>query len=147
MTPQHTHNPPEGHGRYNLVGQVKPDYLDDALDNAAAAHRDYEVMIDTDIMPDELEHLRKFANECEQLARDAYTRRKQEVCPHSVTRTDHTGSEYAVQGEHYENDTGGVERCIRCHKEIEAVDSEDDMHEHYDGLTAYDFGYDGDGWD
>ncbi len=115
---QHTYNPTTDLGRYNLKGQQKPDYLLKANEIVELAWKTHAVIVDKGYSPEMKERARAFANDCQQLARDAYIRWQQSMCKHEFTRTHHIGSEYMSMGEPDDNDTGGIDVCISCHKEI-----------------------------
>ena len=117
---QHTHNPTTELGRYNLVGQQKPDYLEAAIDAVENAWIKHIMNVDNETTtPVDWEKTRKHAVECERIARDAYVRWRQETCPHTVTRTYHGGTRYTCyNGEPDDNDYEDVTVCVKCHKLI-----------------------------
>ena len=101
-----------------LEGQRHPWYLMNANNNVDEAHKAHNNLVDIDACKDLIDHAWKYAVKCERLARDAYIRWQQEQCPHTVTRAEHIGEYWMVQGEPYDNDTEGPTVCIKCHKHI-----------------------------
>ena len=112
---QHNHDYRPGH---TYLESDHPDYLKVANGNVEDAHESHMQLADDEAERNLIDHAWDIAIQCERLARAAYVRWKQETCKHEVTRTWHTGSEYISMGEHYEDDTGGIDVCISCHKEI-----------------------------
>ena len=107
----------KGTGKVQTLAKY-PDYLVDAnknVEDAVKLHRDIE---DEELGADVIEWARKEVVKCERAARDAYTRWQQELCPHTVTRTEHIGEYWMVQGEPDDDDVEGPTFCIKCNKEI-----------------------------
>ena len=117
MTDAHTHNHDYQSGRLNLVGQQKPEYLEVAIEKAAQAWVSHIANVDIEsTTPDDWLITRKHAVECEELARQAYNRWQQELCPHTY-QTWHGGTMFTSQGEPDDDDYEQVV-CMTCHKQI-----------------------------
>ena len=107
----------KGTGKVQTLAKY-PDYLVDANKNVEDAHTALTKLEDDGALIDLIAWAKKTVNWCEQTARDAYVQWQQEQCPHTVTRTEHIGEYWMVQGEPDDDDVEGPTFCIKCNKEI-----------------------------